>query len=98
MRLDRGRIWVKGRRLTTGKRTLENLTEGEGAEIRRLYVDERKTIDNVRSRMELPYKLVAAYLRGKSLTRTFAENSKLSPWNGINRASYAEARARRKDD
>lgn len=78
-------------------RTIDDLSVDQGEQIRRLYIDDRKTIAEVSSKMEgVGLAVVSKYLRSKGLKRTPRELSQSSLWQRQNAASYQEHAAERR--
>ncbi len=78
--------------------TVDELTLEQRADISRMYVDEKKAIADCARKLKLPHTVISLYLRQNGLKRSAHENSQRGRWSGENRATFAEAMAKRKQE
>jgi hypothetical protein len=71
-------------------RKVRDLSPEQCDDIKRLYVDESKSILVISNRMKIPYKVVSEHLRFHGLTRTPSQIARQSFWKRQEKASIAE--------
>jgi hypothetical protein len=75
---------------------VDALSPLEAQEIQLLYIDQHESMATVARKTGIRLEVVSRYLNRNGFKRTMSQNSKSSPWRGIQNASYIEAEAKSK--